>query len=82
MITVKSESGEYPVLLDKESSKSTVYRRYDVVEKQRENEDGTLQTYYTYTEEQWTKAEWREVEKDNFDMDVDFRITMLELGVL
>ena len=82
MITVQSESSEYPVLLDTESSNSTVYRRYDVEEKQRENEDGSSQTYYTYTEEQWTKEEWRDAEKDTFDMDVDFRLTMLELGVL
>ena len=82
MIKVQSESGEHPVLLDTESSRTTVYRRYDVEEKQRENEDGSSQTYYTYAEEQWTKAEWRDAEKDTFDMDVDFRLTILELGVL
>ena len=58
MIKVQSESVEYPVLLDRESSNSTVYRRYDVKEKQRENEDGTVHIYYTYTEEQWTREEW------------------------
>ena len=82
MITVHSESSEYPALLDRGSSNSTVYRRYDVEEKQRENEDGTTHTYYAYIEEQWTKEEWREAEKDTFDMDVDFRLTMLELGVM
>ena len=59
MIIVQSESSEYPILLDRESSKSTVYKRYDVVEKQRENEDGTTQIYYSYTEEQYSKEEWQ-----------------------
>ena len=77
MIKLKSESAEYPVLLDKTSSRTTVYHRFNVVEKERE--EG--QRYYSYDEYQYTKSEWREVEIDTQLFNQDLRLTMIELGV-
>ncbi len=59
MIILKSESVHYPQLLDKDSSPTTIYVRENIEEKQREDEDGEVQIYYTYTEKQFTKEEYK-----------------------
>ena len=58
MRIVKSESKRMPVLIDKNSSPTTVYIRTDVEEKHRENEQGEQETYYSYMEKQLTKDEF------------------------
>lgn len=58
MRIVKSESKETPILIDKNSSPTTVYIRADVEEKHRENEQGEQESYYSYTEKQLTKDEF------------------------
>lgn len=53
MRIVQAESTEYPLLLDTESSETTIFERQDIVEVEREG-----QTYYRYTEHQYPLPEW------------------------
>ena len=53
MRIVQAESTEYPLLLDTESSETTIFERQDIVEVEREG-----QTYYRYTEYQYEVKEW------------------------
>lgn len=79
MNAVQSESADRPLSL--EITLRSVFTRTNIVEGTKEQDDGTVIPWFTYTENQYTPEEWKEVEKDEFDLDVDFRITMLELGV-
>lgn len=54
---VKSESTIMPEMVDTTSSKTTVYLRKNIVEKQREV-DGEAQTYYEYDEAKLTHEEY------------------------
>ncbi len=56
MRTVQSESVDYPSLLDTNSSESTIYERSDIVPVEREG-----QTYYRYTEHQYSVSEWLKI---------------------
>lgn len=72
LVYKKSESSVYPVLIDTESSKTTVYIRKDVEEKQRT--DPTTEnsyTYYEYQEAKMTKDEYIKylLEKQRTDID-------------
>ena len=58
MKVLQSESITMPLELDETSSPTTVYVRTDIEEHEREEEDGTLTTYYTYTETQYTTQEY------------------------
>lgn len=58
MIVLQSESAEYPKLVDTESSPAIVYVRTGVKERTRDDEDDSQQTYYTYTETQYTREEY------------------------
>lgn len=58
---VKSQSTEYPELIDTTSSKTVVYLRKNVVEKQVKNEvTGDTYTMYEYDEAKLTKAEYKQ----------------------
>ena len=58
----KSQSTQMPLLLDTESSESSVYIRRNVEEKQREDEhvEGGVQTYYEYEEAVLTRMEYQQ----------------------
>lgn len=57
---IKSQSSVHPTLIDTTSSKKYVYLRQNVVEKQTENIDGEIYTYYEYDETKLTKAEYEQ----------------------
>ena len=62
---VKSESTIKPELIDTISSKTTVYIRKNIIEKERiDNETGVSTTYYEYDEAKLTKAEYKEYLKE------------------
>ena len=62
---VKSESTIKPQLVDATSSKTTVYIRKNIVEKERtDNETGDSTTYYEYEEAKLTKEEYQEYLKE------------------
>ena len=62
---VKSESTIKPELLDTTSSKTTVYIRKNIIEKERiDNETGYSTTYYEYDEVKLTKEEYQEYLKE------------------
>lgn len=68
----KSESSIMPDKVDTTSSKTTVYLRKNIVEKQREPEDGSgMQTYYEYDETKLTKDEYEEYLKRIALIDVE-----------
>ena len=77
MRVVQSESGEYPVLLDAVSSRTTVYVRKNVEEVTKEDDEGETRTFYTYTEEQWPKAEWQAKHLPELSEKVDLLMRMM-----
>ena len=79
MNVVQSESAERPLSL--EGTSNGVFRRTEINESTKEQEDGTIIPWFTYTETYYTLLEWREVQQDDFNMEIDFRTTLLELGV-
>lgn len=76
MIILQSEGTHYPQVVDKESSPTTIYVRENIEERQREGEGGEAQTYYTYTEKQFTKEEYRIYELEQLIADLA-EITLL-----
>ena len=61
----KSKSTIKPELLDTTSSKTTVYIRKNIIEKERiDNETGYSTTYYEYDEVKLTKEEYQEYLKE------------------
>ena len=62
---VKSESTIKPELIDTTSSKTTVYIRKNIIEKERiDKETGDSTTYYEYDEAKMTKEEYKEYLKE------------------
>ena len=62
---VKSESTIKPELIDTTSSKTTVYIRKNIIEKERIGEEtGDSATYYEYDEAKLTKEEYQEYLKE------------------
>ena len=62
---VKSESTIKPELIDTTSSKTTVYIRKNIIEKERiDKETGDSTTYYEYVEAKLTKKEYQEYLKE------------------
>ena len=62
---VKSESTIKPELIDTTSSKTTVYIRKNIIEKERiDKETGDYTTYYEYDEAKLTKEEYQEYLKE------------------
>lgn len=56
----KSQSSVYPELIDTTSSKKCVYLRKNVVEKQSEDMNGEIYTYYEYDEAKLIKEEYEQ----------------------
>ena len=62
---VKSESTIKPELIDTTSSKTTVYLRKNIIEKERVDEEtGESTPYYEYDETKLTKKEYQEYLKE------------------
>ena len=62
---VKSESTIKPEMIDATSSKTTVYIRKNIIEKERiDNETGDSTAYYEYDEAKLTKEEYQEYLKE------------------
>ena len=62
---VKSQSSVKPELIDTTSSKTTVYLRKNIIEKERvDKETGDSTTYYEYEEAKLTKKEYKEYLKE------------------
>lgn len=57
---IKSQSSDYPELIDTTSSKKYVYLRRDVVEKQTEGTDEEIHIYYEYDEAKLTNKEYEQ----------------------
>lgn len=68
----KSESTVRPDEVDTTSSKTTIYLRRNIAEKQRGSEiDGNMQTYYEYDEARLTKREYEEYLKGISLVDIE-----------
>lgn len=67
----KSESTIKPELVDNTSSKTTVYIRKNIIEKERVDEEtGESTPYYEYDEAKLTKEEYQEYLKELEIMDI------------
>jgi len=75
------ESSVYPQLVDTTSSKKWVFVRRNVKEQEREKEDGTTETYYTFQEQKVSKEVWGifEQEKNNEERLNDVEDVLAEL---
>lgn len=68
----KSESTERPDEVDVTLSRTTVYLRRNITEKQRENEvDGEIQRYFEYDESKMAKEEYAEYSKGLSIIDIE-----------
>ncbi len=81
MKTIKSSSNIYPDIIDDYSSPTTVYQRFNIIETTRENEQGEIVPWYEFDENQYTRQEWQVAQQEDFNVEVDFRLTMIELEV-
>ena len=79
---IYSESVDMPLSIDEASSPTTVYVRNDIQELTKEDEDGAIQTYYKYKEAQCTKEEWAKEKEIKYLLEMDFRLAMVELGLI
>lgn len=85
----KSESTIRPDEVDITSSKTVVYLRRNIVEKERETDtDGEARPYYEYDEAKLTKAEYEEYKKaaDILDIrqqraDIDYIALMADIDL-
>lgn len=88
---VKSESTIKPELIDTTSSKTTVYIRKNIIEKERMDEEtGESTPYYEYDETKLTKEEYQEylkeleiidIQKQRADIDYIALMTGVDLEV-
>lgn len=68
----KSESTIRPDEVDTTSSKTSVYLRRNIVEKQRESEiDGEMQMYYEYEEAKLTKEEYEKYKQNPENKEIE-----------
>lgn len=91
MNCTKSESTIKPELVDIVSSKTTVYLRKNIIEKERMNEEtGESTPYYEYDEAKLTKEEYQEylkeleivdIQKQRADIDYIALMTDVDLEV-
>lgn len=58
MITRKSQSSEYPLIVDEFSSPTTVYVRENIREISKQDEYGNMLTLYEYDEKVYERWEW------------------------
>lgn len=71
IIYKQSQSAIKPKLIDTTSSKTTVYLRKNITERQRTDENtGETTTYYEYEEAKMTKAEYEEYKMQLAILDV------------
>lgn len=61
---IKSESMIKPLTVDTASSKTSVYLRKNIIEKERVDDKGNVYRYYEYDEAKLTKAEYKEYLKE------------------
>lgn len=76
MLQLKSESPTFPVEIDLESSRTTVFVRTNIQAQQRQDMDGSTRTVYTYDESQYTREEYAELQTAKTRADVDYLAIM------
>jgi hypothetical protein len=76
-----SESVDMPVAVDDISSPTTVYVNSEIQENERADEEGKVQTYYKYKVSEYTRQEWEKEKEIEYMLDLDFRLSMVELGL-
>lgn len=75
----KSESTVKPIEWDSISSEAVVYHNFNVVKKEKINEDGTVTEIFSYDVEEYTKDEYRAIQiKDANEAIDDLLIMVLE----
>lgn len=72
----KSESDVYPVLIDTESSPTTVYIRQNVEEETRHNEQSGDRTVFVYDEATMTKLEYESYLREKNQADIEYLYMM------
>ena len=75
----KSESTVKPIEWDSISSEAVVYHNFNVVKKEKINEDGTVTEMFSYDVEEYTKDEYHAIQiKDANEAIDDLLIMVLE----
>lgn len=82
MKTVTSESTARPIEIDETSSPTTVYIRESIEESTRVDAmTGAENTIYRYTEKQFTRREWQELQMAKRIIDLECALIDAESGV-
>ena len=80
MNAVQSESAYYPKLFER--TRNSVFVRSNVVETEKQEEDGTTKPWYTFGEVRYDIEEWEVIRQDMINLDVELRLCMIEMGVV
>ena len=72
MKQIRSESPSFPLELDTESSKTTVFVRENITAVQRTGMDGAVSTMYVYDEKQYSREEYGELIAAQNRADIDY----------
>lgn len=78
MKTVRASSGFRPPEVDEASSPHTVYVRSDIEETTMQSESGESQPWWEYTEHQYDRKEWDDLQIAKYVIDLEFRLVLLE----
>ncbi len=78
MKTIQSSSGHRPQEIDESSSPTTVYVRENIVETVREGHDGESVPWWEYTEHQYARQEWDELQIAKYVIDLEYQLVLLE----
>lgn len=77
-----SESVDMPLAVDDVSSPTTVYVNSEIQENERPGENEQAQTYFKYKVSEYTRQEWEKEKEIEYMLDLDFRLSMVELGLV
>ncbi len=78
MKTMQVNSGYEPAEIDETSSPHTVYARESIIETTMQTEDGGSLPWWEYTEHQFSRREWEDLQIAKYVIDLEFKLVLLE----
>ena len=78
MKTTRASSGHRPPEIDETSSPTTVYVRENITETTQQLEDGSSIPWWEYSERQYDRREYNELQIAQYVLDLEFRLILLE----
>lgn len=75
----QSSSGIRPESIDTTSSPTTVYVRENIQETVIETEMSGQQQWFVYTEKQYERREWEDLQAAQYVIDLEYELTQLKI---